>query len=218
MSGPTVECRHRPHRASHPKLLHKPPTRDVLQDNEWGWGGLSGSEARIKCSEQEGVGQQWAAVGGGSTKAICVKRAGTSCCPRDDYGKAGAFSVERLKMGLPFASVVCAQTSVPESEVPARCLRSSHPYLYAIARTANRELAGRQWADRQHTQALSLAVGETVILLHSPLPSAGVSIGMKRGCQRQRLAVPQARFRSCRLPYAASARPADQQGPRSAPS
>ena len=165
---------------------NRPPAMSCKTTSGGGGGGLSGSEARIKCSEQEGVGQQWAAVGGGSTKAICVKRAGTSCCPRDDYGKAGAFSVERLKMGLPFASVVCAQTSVPESEVPARCLRSSHPYLYAIARTANRELAGRQWADRQHTQALSLAVGETVILLHPPLPLhvVGVSIAMEKERQQ----------------------------------
>ena len=29
-----------------------------------------------------------------------------------------------------------------------------------------------------------LAVGETVILLHSPLPSVGVSIWMERGCQQ----------------------------------
>ena len=29
-----------------------------------------------------------------------------------------------------------------------------------------------------------LAVGETVILLHPPLPSVGVSIWMERGCQR----------------------------------
>ena len=28
-----------------------------------------------------------------------------------------------------------------------------------------------------------IAVGETVILLHPPLPLAGVSIGMERGCQ-----------------------------------
>ena len=29
-----------------------------------------------------------------------------------------------------------------------------------------------------------LAVGETVILLHPPLPLVGVSIGMERGCQQ----------------------------------
>ena len=29
-----------------------------------------------------------------------------------------------------------------------------------------------------------LAAGETVILLHPPLPSAGVTIGMERGCQQ----------------------------------
>ena len=30
----------------------------------------------------------------------------------------------------------------------------------------------------------SLAVGETVILLHPPLPLVGVSIGKNRGCQQ----------------------------------
>ena len=32
--------------------------------------------------------------------------------------------------------------------------------------------------------AVFLAVGETVILLHPPLPVAGVSIGMERECQQ----------------------------------
>ena len=31
-------------------------------------------------------------------------------CTRDDYGKAGPFSVGRLKMDLPFVNVSCAQT------------------------------------------------------------------------------------------------------------
>ena len=29
----------------------------------------------------------------------------------------------------------------------------------------------------------SVAVGETVFLLHPPLPLSGISIGMERGCQ-----------------------------------
>ena len=29
-----------------------------------------------------------------------------------------------------------------------------------------------------------LAIDETVILLHSPLPLVGISIGMERGCQQ----------------------------------
>ena len=29
-----------------------------------------------------------------------------------------------------------------------------------------------------------LAIGETVILLHPPVPSVGVSIRMERGCQQ----------------------------------
>ena len=34
------------------------------------------------------------------------------------------------------------------------------------------------------TASPGLAVGETVILLHPPLPLLGVSIGMERGCQQ----------------------------------
>ena len=48
---------------------------------------------------------------------------------------------------------------------PGRCRSSSR------SRTA-----GSPWS--------SLAVGETVILLHSPLPLVGVSIVMERGCQQ----------------------------------
>ena len=38
-----------------------------------------------------------------------------------------------------------------------------------------------------------LAVGETVILLRSPLPLVGVSIGMERGCQQNDSVSPPAR-------------------------
>ena len=34
------------------------------------------------------------------------------------------------------------------------------------------------------SDAVRLAVGETVILLHPPLPQTGVSIGIERGCQQ----------------------------------
>ena len=33
-------------------------------------------------------------------------------------------------------------------------------------------------------QTVELAIGETVTLLHRPLPSCGISIGMERGCQQ----------------------------------
>ena len=33
------------------------------------------------------------------------------------------------------------------------------------------------------SELLDLAIGETVIVLHPPLPLVGVSIGMERGCQ-----------------------------------
>ena len=33
-------------------------------------------------------------------------------------------------------------------------------------------------------RARHLAVGETVILLHPPLPGVGISIGMEGGCQQ----------------------------------
>ena len=39
-------------------------------------------------------------------------------CTRDDYGKAGPFSVERLKMDLPFVTVSCVQTSAQRSAGP----------------------------------------------------------------------------------------------------
>ena len=39
-------------------------------------------------------------------------------------------------------------------------------------------------ARRQPRMPSTLAVGETVILLHAPLPLVGVSIGMKRGCHQ----------------------------------
>ena len=43
-------------------------------------------------------------------------------------------------------------------------------------------MARCRWADRADGPA-ELAVGETVILLHLPLPSVGVPIRMQRGCQ-----------------------------------
>ena len=36
----------------------------------------------------------------------------------------------------------------------------------------------------EHVEQLRLAVGETVILLHPPLPLLGVSIGIKGGCHQ----------------------------------
>ena len=39
-------------------------------------------------------------------------------CTRDDYGKAGPFSVVRLKMDLPFVNFVCVQTSTQRSAGP----------------------------------------------------------------------------------------------------
>ena len=44
------------------------------------------------------------------------------------------------------------------------------------------EQARHQMLERINA-AVELAVGETVILLHPPLPLLGVSIGMERGCQ-----------------------------------
>ena len=41
----------------------------------------------------------------------------------------------------------------------------------------------KQWKGSE--KAPIIAVGETVILLHPPLPSAGVSIGMERGASAQ---------------------------------
>ena len=39
-------------------------------------------------------------------------------CTRDDYGKAGPFSVEWLKIDLPFVNVLCVQTSAQRSAGP----------------------------------------------------------------------------------------------------
>ena len=39
-------------------------------------------------------------------------------CTRDDHGKAGPFSDERLKMDLPFVNVLCVQTSTQRSAGP----------------------------------------------------------------------------------------------------
>ena len=41
----------------------------------------------------------------------------------------------------------------------------------------------RPQRDRGAKDALDLAVGETVSLLHPPLPLVGVSMGIERGCQ-----------------------------------
>ena len=50
---------------------------------------------------------------------------------------------------------------------------------------ANSSCAGCALSRRDHLQeALGLAIGETVILLHSPLPLVGVSIVMMRECQQ----------------------------------
>ena len=43
-------------------------------------------------------------------------------CTRDDYGKAGPFSVERLKMDPPFVNVLCEQTSTQRSAGPLAAL------------------------------------------------------------------------------------------------
>ena len=56
----------------------------------------------------------------GGELAACT-RGHFSCkrgCTRDDYGQAGPFSIERLKMDLPFANVLCAQTSAQRSAGP----------------------------------------------------------------------------------------------------
>ena len=59
-------------------------------------------------------------------------------CTRDDHGKAGPFSVEPLKMDLPFANCVCVQTSAAKCrpyscpDLPRlfpRLLRESDPNL-----------------------------------------------------------------------------------------
>ena len=54
---------------------------------------------------------RWSGLFGGETKGWHF-----SCergCTRDDYGKAGLFSVERLKMDLPFHECLCARSEVP---------------------------------------------------------------------------------------------------------
>ena len=62
----------------------------------------------------------------------CIRQQGWhfSCergCTRDDYGKAGPFSVERLKMGLPFVNVLSVQTSTQRSAGPLH----PPPFLWA---------------------------------------------------------------------------------------
>ena len=44
-------------------------------------------------------------------KSTALRGPALLLCTRDDYGKAGPFSVERLKMDLPFVNVLCVQTS-----------------------------------------------------------------------------------------------------------
>ena len=62
-----------------------------------------------------------------------AKRAGTShVCARNDYGKAGSFSVERLRMDLPFVNVLCARTSTQRSAAP-RQRRPCGAVLWAMA-------------------------------------------------------------------------------------
>ena len=56
-----------------------------------------------------------------SLTAAATRGRHSSCehgCMRDDYGKAGPFSVERLKMDLPFVTISCVQTSAQRSAGP----------------------------------------------------------------------------------------------------
>ena len=46
-------------------------------------------------------------------------------CARDDYGKAGPSSVERLKMDLPFVNILCAQTRTRRKCRPS-CQSNGH--------------------------------------------------------------------------------------------
>ena len=60
-----------------------------------------------------------------ATEGRWKKRASTYCergCMRDDYGKAGSFSVARLRMDLPFVNVSCVH-----SKVPALCKEDRWP-------------------------------------------------------------------------------------------
>ena len=56
------------------------------------------------------------------------------------------------------------------------------PGLPARSSSSRHARAGRR--SRRGTWRTGLAVGETVILLHPPLPLVGVSIGVERGCQQ----------------------------------
>ena len=83
-------------------------------------------------------------------------------CARDDCGKAGPLSVERLKMDLPFVNVSCVQTSTPRSAGPLNAIgRSGSParhtfgWLLAFFVCAQRS-AGRLVADLHVFEALDL--------------------------------------------------------------
>ena len=49
-------------------------------------------------------------------------------CTRDDYGKAGPFSVEPLKMDLPFVNVLCVHSEVPALLFCTECFVSFNPW------------------------------------------------------------------------------------------
>ena len=79
------------------------------------------AQKRDRLAQAEGAEQGWRAAQEGWHFSC------ESGCARDDHGKAGPFSVERLKMDLPFVNAMCVQTSAQRSAGLSWPHQQDHP-------------------------------------------------------------------------------------------
>ena len=96
---------------------------------------------------------------GGNARTVLI-----CCCSPASYNLAETLST--LRFG-DRAATIKNTTSTTVLRTPEQ--------MAAALETAEDELAAGR---------VEAAVGETIILLHLPLPSVGVSIGVERGCQQ----------------------------------
>ena len=104
--------------------------------------------------------------------------ADSSCergCTRDDYGQASPFSVERLKMGLPFVNVLCVHSEVPAlfgSTRQTDLVVASAPSMVSLVQTETQQLcpilrpAGCLCENRTTTLGACLHTGALRLFYH----------------------------------------------------
>ena len=110
-------------------------------------------------------------------------------CTRDDYGTAGPFLVERLKMDLPFVNVLCAHSEVPALLPKAGRAGFLQLWCRPVWRTQRLVVLGVVWKfrprfpvsllnigpDSKETQ-VSCEIAGLLTILHPPSePRGGVS-------------------------------------------